>query len=535
MRPIHRSAWLLALSSSVLQILIFPRPGLSFLCWVALAPLIYAILRAREVDATLLLESQSPSFLMPATVKQGFLLGWVNGIVWYMGTCYWVFHVMHLYGRLNSPISFVLLVLFSLYLGLHHGLFGAMLAWAAQARAGFSRRALVLAPFLWVSVELFRAYVVGFPWDLLGTTQVDNVPLARIASVTGVYGISFEIALVNTALAAGFLIHRSKRKPVLALAIMAAVVLQAEQLVEIEPSSTDSRATLVQQNIPILEGSWSLEYYEKTLHDLAAMSVPKQGAQAPRLIVWPESPAPFFLNDSRFVQTIGQVAQQSNTFVLAGSLGVPESKSSTPAADLIFNSAALVSPQGAITARYDKVHLVPFGEYVPFRQVLSFAKSLTEEVGNFTSGNDRTPLVLDGHKVAAFICYESIFPGEVREFAQHGAEVFVNISNDGWFGETGAPWQHLNMARMRAIENNRWVLRSTNTGVTATIDPMGRVVDQAPRNVRIALDVPYGRISETTFYTRNGDWFPILCAIISIIGLFIRVRERAEMTQPQPV
>ena len=142
MRRVHPSAWLLAISSSILQILVFPRPGLTFLCWVSIAPLIYAILRAREVDATVLLESQSPSFLVPATPKQGFLLGWLSGIVWYLGTCYWVFHVMHLYGRLNSFVSFILLILFSLYLGLNHGIFGALLAWAGQARAGFSRRAV---------------------------------------------------------------------------------------------------------------------------------------------------------------------------------------------------------------------------------------------------------------------------------------------------------------------------------------------------------------------------------------------------------
>jgi len=185
---------------------------------------------------------------------------------------------------------------------------------------------------------------------------------------------------------------------------------------------------------------------------------------------------------------------------VAGSIGIPSDQK--VGAEEIFNSAVLISPQGAVAARYDKVHLVPFGEYVPFKQVLSFAKSLTAEVGNFTSGNDRVPLNLGNHKVGVFICYESVFPGEVREFPLHGAEVLVNISNDGWFGDTGAPWQHLNMARMRAIENNRWLLRSTNTGVTAVVDPFGRVVAQAPRNERTVLDAGYGRNSGTTFYTR---------------------------------
>lgn len=533
MRRVHPSAWLLVISSSILQILIFPRPGLSFLCWVALAPFIYAILRAREVDATVLLETQSPSFLIPATPKQGFLLGWVGGIVWYLGTCYWVFHVMHLYGRLNVAVSFLLLVLFALFLGLNHGIFGALLALAGQARAGFSRRALVLAPFLWVTVELIRTYVFGFPWDLLGTAQVGNVPLSRIATFTGVYGLSFEIALVNTVFAATFLVHKTKRRALIAAALVSAVALQAEQFVQIDPAPADFRALLVQQNIPFRD-DWNYDYYDRLLNELASISVPAVPFQGePGLIVWPESPAPFFLNDARFMQTVTGVAQKANAFVVAGGLGIrPQSKQGP---EELYNSAVLIGPQGLVTSRYDKVHLVPFGEYVPFKYVLSFAKALTAEVGAFSAGNERTPLILDDHKVGVFICYESVFPAEVREFALRGAEVFVNISNDGWFGDTGAPWQHLNMARMRAVENNRWLLRSTNTGVTAVIDPFGRVVQEAPRNERTVLQLSYGRESSTTFYTRYGDWFPILCAIISIVGLFVHIRERADVTQPQPV
>jgi len=533
MRRVHPSAWLLAISSSILQILVFPRPGLTFLCWVSIAPLIYAILRAREVDATVLLESQSPSFLVPATPKQGFLLGWLSGIVWYLGTCYWVFHVMHLYGRLNSFVSFILLILFSLYLGLNHGIFGALLAWAGQARAGFSRRALVLAPFLWVTVELIRNYIIGFPWDLLGTAQVDNIPLSRIATVTGVYGLSFEIALVNTVFAATFLVHKTRRTAMIAAALVSSIALQSERFVKVEAIPADSQAALVQQNVPIRD-DWNVENYSKLLEELSAISVvPQNPSGTPGLIVWPESPAPFFLNDGEFVRALSEVTRRNNAFVIAGSIGSPAEKKAR--LDEIYNSAVVIGPPGVVASRYDKVHLVPFGEYVPFRRILSFAKALTGEVGNFVSGNDRSPLPLDKHKAGVFICYESVFPGEVREFAARGAEFFVNISNDGWFGESAAPWQHLNMARMRAIENNRWLLRATNTGITAAVDPFGRVVQTAPRNQRTVLLASYGRETETTFYTRNGDWFPILCAIISIGGLFIRIRERADVTQPQPV
>lgn len=533
MRRVHPSAWLLVVSSSILQILVFPRPGLTFLCWVALAPLIYGILRAREVDATVLLESQSPSFLIPATPKQGFILGWVSGIIWYLGTCYWFFHVMHSYGGLNAFVSFILLILSALYLGLNHGIFGALLAWAGQARAGFSRRALVLAPFLWVSVEMIRNYVVGVPWDLLGTSQVDNVPLSRVATVTGVYGLSFEIALVNTVFAATFLVHKSRRKAMIAAALVSSIALQSERLVRLEPTPADSPATLVQQNVPIRD-DWNYDNYSKLLDELGTIStLPTNPSGNPGLIVWPESPAPFFLNDNYFVSAVGNIAKKNNAFVVAGSIGLHTEKNGAP--DEIYNSAAVISPQGVLAARYDKVHLVPFGEYVPFRKFLSFAKALTGEVGNFVPGNDRSPVTLAGHRAGIFICYESVFPNEVREFAAHGAEYFVNISNDGWFGESGAPWQHLSMVRMRAVENNRWVLRATNTGITAVIDPYGRVVAAAPRNERTALRVMYARETDTTFYTRNGDWFPILCAIISLIGLFVRVRERADVTQPQPV
>ncbi|HEX8924523.1 MAG TPA: apolipoprotein N-acyltransferase [Terriglobales bacterium] len=533
MKSIHPSAWLLALSSGLLQVLVFPRPNFSFLCWVCIAPLIYAILRAREADAAQLLTDETFSYLVPARIGQGFLLGWVSGTVFYAGTCYWVFNVMFLHGGLPRPISAALLVAFSLYVGLHHGVFGALLAWAAKSRAGFNRKTLVLAPFLWVAVELLRAYVVSFPWDLLGTAQVDNVPLARIASVTGVYGISFEIALVNSAFAAAFLVRKQRRRNMLFAALVAAVGLQSTAIIHPEPLPTDSEVTLVQQNVP-LEMDWNAQNYRALLDELGQMSrVPHEGRN-PGLIVWPESPAPFFLNDRVFLDSVAQIARRENAYVIAGTLGV-RAKEQGASGNEVYNSAAMVTPEGNLASRYDKVHLVPFGEYMPYANLLSFAQSLTHEVGTFLRGSDRAPLQMGRHKVGVFICYEAVFPGEVRVFADRGADVFVNISNDGWFGESGAPGQHLNMARMRAIENQRWLLRSTNTGITAVIDPYGRVVASVPRNQRVALTAAYGMQSETTLYTRFGDWFPILCAIISLVGLLWRGHGSTHMVQPQPV
>jgi apolipoprotein N-acyltransferase len=536
-KGIHKSAWLLAAVSGLLQILIFPRPNLYWLCWIALAPLMYALLRAREADATELLTDESYSFLVPARAWQGFLLGWASGTVFYFGTCYWVYSVMHLYGGLSPVVSFLLLVLFSLYIGLHHGLFGALMAVAGRSRVGFSRKALVLAPFLWVSVELLRAYVVSFPWALLGTAQIDNLPLARLASVTGVYGVSFEIALVNTVFAATMLVHRKRRIPMLIAALTGAIALQATVLVKVEPSEVDAHATLVQQNVPI-ERQWSYESYKRLVDELVEMSqAPPAGREASvaPLIVWPESPAPFETDDRLFSESTAALARAQESWLLAGTTAVlPVTK--PDATEQVYNSAVLLSPGGAVVQRYDKVHLVPWGEYIPFSWAFGFAKSLTHEVGTFVPGSaERMPLEVGEHRYGVFICYESVFPQEVRQFAAHGAEVFVNISNDGWYGDSGAPWQHLNMARMRAVENHRWLLRCTNTGVTSAIDPLGRVVAAAPRNQRLVLDAPYGLERETTFYTRYGDWFPILCAIISITGLLWRDHVGAHMTHPLPV
>jgi apolipoprotein N-acyltransferase len=529
-KRIHTSAWLLALSSGVLQVLVFPRPGLYFLCWVCIAPLIYSILRAREADASqLLAERDTFSYLVPATVRQGFVLGWLSGFITYAGTCSWVYHVMHLYGGLSPTVAFCLLILFSFFIGLHHAVFGALLAWAARSRAGFSRKALVLAPFLWVAVELLRTYVVSFPWDLLGTAEIENTSLVRLAAVTGVYGISFEIALVNAAFAAAFLVRIGRRRTMMSAALTAAIVLQATQLVKFDHFPTDHTARLVQLNLP-LNDEWNAENYPKRLQTLVDLSTqPNRGGQAPSIVIWPESPGPFFVNDPTFLQALGRVSS-SGSYVIAGSLGIKDQSAKSP--QLVYNSAVAVGPNGTVQSRYDKIHLVPWGEYIPYKALFSFAEALTHQVGTFEPGTQRVPLQLGSTRFGVFICYESVFPGEVREFADHGAEVFVNISNDGWFGESGAPEQHLNMARMRAIENQRWILRATNTGITAVIDPMGRVTNTIPRNEAAILDADFSTSAEVTFYTRFGDWFPIMCAIISLCGLLWR--ERPEIGPAEP-
>lgn len=490
-----------------MQVVIFPSPSLYYLCWIALTPLLLAILWYR------------------GSLAKSFLLAYVTGIIWYAGSCYWVYHVMHSYGGLSPPVAFGVLILFCLYLALYHGLFGLLTAVVSRSPKVGPARALFFAPFIWVAVELARARITGFPWNLLGYTQIDNVPLTRIATVTGVYGISWVIALVNCVLALGILRFRERGTSLLVVGVAAAITLQIGVFIRPEALPADRSAVLLQENLPVDINDWTAEYYDQTIATLVQLSTAgphNSEAHEVRLVIWPESPAPFYSADAKFRHWMTSLASDSGAYLIVGSLGV--NAGDDPRHPQIFNSAVLVTPEGEIKARYDKIHLVPFGEYVPFKSLLVFAQKLTREVSDFSRGSLRTVFDVGEHKAGTFICYESIFPDEVRQFARNGAELFVNISNDGWFGESGAPGQHLNMARMRAIENHRWLLRSTNTGITGSIDPFGRIVERAPRNVRTALRAPFAFTNVTTFYTRFGDWFAFGCAIITITVLIFAGR-----------
>lgn len=535
-RKIHSSAWVLVVLSAVLQAVIFPLLGWYGLAWVAVAPLLLAILRARAPE-TLRLDGQER--LLPATPWQGFVLGYGCGVLWIAGSFYWIFDTMRLYGGLAVPAALLALTLFCLYIGLYHGLFGMLLAVVARpasagskpAESGGSiRRALAAAPFLWVAVELARARTSPVPWELLGYSQTGNFALTRIAAFTGVYGLSFEIVLVNSVFAAALLAPKERRKWLLVAGCAAAMLLQAGQWLAPPPVTADHTAILVQPNIPIQDGAaWTREYFQSTLQDLAATSLHpagesavEKGARHYDLIVWPESPSPFYTNDPLFRDAVSELARQSGTWVVAGAVGITPAMQSGGDSSQIFNSAALINPRGEWVGRYDKVHLVPFGEYLPFPQLFAFAGGLTKEVGEFQRGASRTPLDAGNERFGLFICYESIFPNEVRQFPLAGAQVLVNISNDGWYGDSGAWKEHLRETQMRAIENGRWLLLATNTGISASIDPNGRIVAATPRKIRSALAAPFGLMASTTFYTRHGDWFAYLCAIISAAALLMR-------------
>ncbi len=515
---IEKNSWLLVLLSAVLQILVFPLSNLYVLSWVAVAPLLIAVLRARQPDT---LQLRGEAKLLPANYGQAFLLGWACGILWYAGSCYWVYSTMKQYGGIDAAGAAALLLLFALYLALYHGLFAVVVALLANSSP---RLALVLSPVVWVTVELARTRISGFPWDLLGITQVDNIPLTRIAMVAGVYGVSFEIVVVNAAIAAAFLMRRSRRRPLLWAALGATLLLQAARWIPMPGFAADHSALLVQENIPALDSAdWTRQYFDDTLADLSRISLnpPSNERRHPELIIWPESPAPFYSGDPLFRTALSHLAVSAQASIVAGSIGVQNASMSPQQATQIFNSAVLVGPDGEWSGRYDKIHLVPFGEYVPFKRWLSFAGGLTKEVGDFSRGISRQPVLAGDQKLGIFICYESIFPDEVRQFTSQGAQVLVNISNDGWYGDSGAYAQHLRQARMRAVENARWLLRDTNTGVTASVDPYGRVVQATQRKVRTVLPASYALSTSTTFYTRHGDWFAYACAIISLGAILV--------------
>jgi len=522
----------LSLLAGGLQVLVFPKPNLYFLSWIAMAPLMYALLRGRGGEGELF-DAEGRS-LRPFTVWQGFLIAWACGVLWYIGTCYWIYPVMHGYGGLSPMVAGLIMAGYCIIMGMHHGAFGALVVLVSRRSNLGNRRPLLLAPVFWVAIEFFRDRVTGVPWNQLGNSQIDNIPFARIAQTTGVYGLSFAVMLVNCAFAAALLLWGKRRINLLVSAGAAAIALQIGVLAKPPLFAPTHQAVLVQENIPLLEQKdWTPRFFDQTIADLAQLSVKAQprSAGSPGLIVWPESPAPFFIPDPRLQKWLTAMAQDTNSYLIVGSVDEVNDAKGQPH---LLNSALVMDPRGNVLGRYDKIHLVPFGEYVPLQDLLFFAKKLTREVGDYGRGTERKVFDLNGIHAGVFICYESVFPDEVREFSANGAQVLVNISNDQWYGETSAPWQHLQMSRMRAMENRRWVLLATNNGTTASIDPFGRVVAQAARNVRTTLTAPYALESESTFYGLHGDLFAWACVVISILAVFVRWRWRARTMLEAP-
>jgi len=458
---------ILALVSGLLLVLLFPGFNLTWLAPVALVPLLIAC--ARE-----------------SSWKRRWIYGWAAGVVFWCGVCPWIEFVMDVHGGMGAWGGWGTFILFGLYKGLHMAVFATLAGfliprwWAIPAVAA-----------LWTGIERTHGFF-GFAWLDLGNAGIDMSWPMRLAPITGVYGLSFAFAMLSCGFAL-LLVRRPRRELLWLVALIVPIALPSAP----GPVQGSRRALVVQPNIDT-EMQWTEDNVRDTEQKLAALS----RAQGADLVLWPEVPAPFYVSDAAFRDYTGRIAQTAGTPFLLGAVGF------TPQHEPL-NSAVMLGPSGKIVDRYDKINLVPFGEFIP--PMFGWVNRITKEIGDFVPGERVVIFPLDGHKLGAFICYESVFPDLVRQFVRGGAEVLVNLSNDGYFGHSFAHQQHLEIVRMRAAENRRWMLRATNDGITGAIDPAGRVVERMPAFVQTAGLLPYDYDSVETPYTLYGDWFAWSC------------------------
>ena len=475
--------------------------------------------------------------ILGARARVAFLCGFLHGLIFVVTCVPWIAEVLAVHGGMSLAAGWGVVLLIAVTWGASIGLF----AWAVQRLSLRSYTlALLGAPFLWISTEVLRAYLpeISFPWGLLGYPPAENAALLQITTITGIYGLSFLAAAFNSLLlwcdcgpAEG-----TKQR----FAIFAGVLLVLLLVIAVGPrfvphAEAHHLARVVQPNFPEntqYVGDWYAEH-KADLADLDNLSLRALPDGQPDLLIWPEAPAPFSFQDARFGPYISHLASEFHNPVIVGVIEwKPEQQSvngSQRIAMVPFNSAAMLNALGQRTFLYDKIHLVPFGEYEPFPFIHQVVTSVSEEVGGFHKGTNRAVgHFTNGNTFSTFICYEAIYPAEVRAFVERGAELLINISNDGWFGTSQAAEQHLRMVRVRAVENRRWVVRDTNSGITASIDPYGNVTRVMRRDTRDSADLPYDFRSDKTFYTRFNDWFAWMCVAVSAILVVLTFRKANE-------
>jgi len=469
--------------------LAFPRPGWDLLGWVVLAPVLALAGTA-------------------ATPRHALLEGWVAGMAFFLPLLRWLTHTMTTFSPMPMPVAILVIIALAGYLALFWGGVTWALAWLRE-RLGAA--ALWLAPALWVAGELARTYLLGgFPWGLLGYVPSPRLVVIQIAAWTGVYGVSALLILVNTALA-WIALERRGRAVAGALSV-AAVAVGGTLLVgraHLPPEDAPTLPiALVQGNIPQAV-KWDAGYKAETLRiyaELTRLVVPGN-----RLVVWPEAAVPAYIRfDPVTMRWLTNLAGEVGTPLL---VGVPDAEVDGGRVHYL-NSAFLLDSSG-LRGRYDKMHLVPFGEYVPLKRLLFFVEAIAAEIGDFTPGRQVAIFPLEGTPFGTVVCYEVIFPGLFRRFVAEGATFMTNITNDAWFGDSGGPLQHLAMVPLRAVENRTAIVRAANTGVSAFVLPSGAIQSVLPLGTRGTLrgDVPLRR--GYTFYTRFGDVFAYLCAAVS--------------------
>ncbi len=499
-----RTAALAALSGLFLAAA-FPVINLHFLAWLALVPLLLAV------------KGQN--------VKTGFLLGGITGLVYFAGTVYWVSHSIYYYGGIAVLPAALITLLLSAYLALYPALFGAASVHIGNNNPKFL---FVALPALWTALELARTYVFsGFPWALLGYSQYSVLPAIQIADTTGVYGVSFLIVLVNASIAE-FIVNRKSYPAVVTAGVVVALVLcyGFAKIQGPEPAG-GMTISVVQGNIE-QDKKWDPAYQDGTISIYKQLTL-EALKQHPDLVIWPETATPFYFmakreRDRMLSQDLVAFVKENKVPLLFGS----PTYEIKPTRQIVgLNSALLLSAGGQVEAQYNKIHLVPFGEYVPLKNILFFVGKMVESIGDFGSGSDYTVMTVpygsgdrsEKTKLCTVICYEIIFPDLVRQFVKRGAAIVTTITNDAWFGRTSAPFQHFSMAVFRAVENRVPIARAANTGISGFIDSRGRILATSGIFTEAYLTHTLTPGSTKTFYTRHGDVFSYLCVIAGIIML----------------
>ncbi|MDT4897306.1 MAG: apolipoprotein N-acyltransferase [Acidobacteriota bacterium] len=499
----------LAVLSGALLVFSFPDFNLWPLAWVGLVPLFLAIARR------------------PGRGR-AFLLGWMTGTLFFYGSCYWLTHAMIRYGGIPAWIAFILIIPPTVIAGLFPAICSMALA---RVVARWGARALFIAPLLWATLEWTRLGAIGQLWNAIGYSQAYVPTLIQTARWGGVYMVGFLIVMVNAAIAYALLQRNARALKVSAAAILCVTVIIFLSLVSrattvSERGNAVAVVVAVQPNVPMDQDKSLAEVAELTerhysLSERGLLNVSNEFTNLPRIVIWPESPMYFsYAQDSAFRELVARFAAKNRTSVLFNS------QEPAPAGGT-YNSAVMVNEEGRLVAQYDKIRLLPFGEYVPLPRWLPGVSLIPVMVGDFTPGAQYTLMPLGEARAGVFICFESAFPSISRAFAEDGADVLVNISNDGYLGQTPVMRQHLANTVFRAVENGRPVVRATNTGITAFITERGEVTD-ATEGFRpdVRTWVVRRQIEGKTFYTRFGDVFVGLCALISLIVAVISWRKR---------
>jgi apolipoprotein N-acyltransferase len=470
--------------------------------WVALAPLIVPLFEIHR---------SWPSFRR----GRAFLLGFVAGLAYFGGTVYWTGAVVTQFGGLGWPAGSLVAILLVAYLSLFPALFTLCLGWLGAKYGG---RAILLAPAVWVTTELGRTYFwSGFPWLLLGYSQTTVLPVAQLSSVVGVYGLSGLVAMTS-AVIAYFVISRSAVS-IGALVVVAATLvgvvlwgnhrLANDGLVD---QGRPVRVAVVQGNIP-QDQKWDPAHAANIQNTYLGLTrqAAERGAQ---IIIWPESSTPYpFLDDPAGSERVRELVRETGIELLLGSDQIDHRTKA------YYNAAFMVRRDGGIAGVYQKMHLVPFGEFVPLQRLLFFVGPLVEQVGGFTPGQEMVMLPTSYGPISTAICYEIVFTGLVREAVVRGSQLLTTITNDAWYGHSSAPYQHFLQASMRAIEQGRYLARAANTGISGFVDPYGRVMQQSPIFERVILVDQVRMLEGKTIYGRIGDLFAYICAALTLVAL----------------